>query len=94
MKLIPCADRMVCKPIIAKKVETTKSGIFKVEAPVTTCFKKIVSIGPDCKIFNEGDIVMVGVHSGVAYTCEDVELRILREADVICSVAEFEEEPK
>ena len=93
MKLVPLADRVVLKQLVAE--ETTKSGIVlpgqNKEKPQQA---EVVAVGPGGMVDGKevtmtvkpGDKVITSQYAGTKVTLEDVEYVVVRQGDILAIV--------
>ena len=93
MKLIPLADRVIVKQVVAE--ETTKCGIILTSsAQEKPQIFEVIAVGPggvvdghDVDMTVEvGDKVITGKFSGTQVKIDGVELTIVRQSDILAIV--------
>ena len=93
MKLVPLADRVVLKQLVAE--ETTKSGIVlpgqNKEKPQQA---EVIAVGPGGVVDGKdvvmtvkvGDKVITSKYAGTEVKCDGVEYNIVRQSDILAIV--------
>jgi chaperonin GroES len=87
MKLVPLADRLVIKQVVAE--ETTKSGIVlpgQAKEKPQEAVVVAVGKGVDGDVIKEGDTVIYSKYAGNTVKVDDEEYIIVKEEDVLAIV--------
>lgn len=87
MNLTPLFDHVVVKA--KAKEETRASGIV---LPETASKERpqqgeVLAVGPDCKAVKKGDIIVFKTYSPSEIKIDEVEYLILKEEDVLATIA-------